>query len=177
LFKLLGGLDGALAQPILITQHMPSTFTSLLAVHISKASNTPCAEARDGEAIRSGRIYLAPGDYHMVAERGKSGSVLRLTQNERENFCRPAVDPMLRSLIPIYGPRLLVIILTGMGSDGCKGAQAVAAAGGSVIAQDEETSVVWGMPGAVATAGVCSAVLPLSEIAPFVRKLVVRSAA
>lgn len=179
LFKLLGGLNGALAQPILITQHMPATFTSLLAGHISKASNTPCAEARDGEAIQPGRIYLAPGDYHMVAERGDSGSgsVLRLTQNERENFCRPAVDPMLRSLIPIYGPRLLVIILTGMGSDGCKGSQAVAAAGGSVIAQDEETSVVWGMPGAVATAGVCSAVLPLSDIAPFVRKLVVRSAA
>ncbi len=177
LFNLLGGLDGSLAQPILITQHMPSTFTSLLAAHISKASNMPCAEARDGELIRPGHIYLAPGDYHMVAERGDRGKVLRLTQNERENFCRPAVDPMLRSLIPLYGSRLLVIILTGMGSDGCKGSQAVAAAGGSVIAQDEETSVVWGMPGAVATAGVCSAVLPLTDIAPYVRKLVVRSAA
>jgi two-component system chemotaxis response regulator CheB len=177
LFSLLSGLDVSLAQPILITQHMPSTFTSLLAVHISKASNMPCAEARDGELIRPGHIYLAPGDYHMVAERSGRGNVLRLTQNERENFCRPAVDPMLRSLIPLYGSQLLVIILTGMGSDGCKGSQAVAAAGGSVIAQDEETSVVWGMPGAVATAGVCSAVLPLSDIAPYVRKLVVRSAA
>jgi two-component system chemotaxis response regulator CheB len=84
---------------------------------------------------------------------------------------------MLRALAEIYGPRLLAIILTGMGSDGCKGAEAVVAAGGTVIAQDEETSVVWGMPGAVATAGLCSAILPLSEIAPYVRKLVVRSAA
>ncbi len=113
----------------------------------------------------------------MTAEKGESGTVLRLNQAERENYCRPAVDPMLRSLVPLYGPRLLVIILTGMGSDGCKGAQAVVAAGGSVVSQDNETSIVWGMPGAVAAAGVCSAVLPLSDIAPYVRKLAVRSAA
>ena len=177
LFKVLSDLGGSVPQPILITQHMPATFTSLLAGHISKASSAPCSEAKDGDSIRPGHIYLAPGDYHMVAERGESGNVLRLTQTERENFCRPAVDAMLRSLVPLYGPRLLVIILTGMGSDGCKGAQAVVTAGGSVIAQDEETSIVWGMPGAVSTAGVCSAVLPLLDIAPHVRKLVMRSAA
>ncbi len=177
LLKVLSTLDGTLPQPILITQHMPATFTSLLAGHISKASNTPCTEGKDGERIQSGHIYLAPGDYHMVAEKAESGNIIRLTQTARENFCRPAVDTMLRSLVPLYGSRLLVIILTGMGSDGCKGSQAVAGAGGSVIAQDEETSVVWGMPGAVAAAGVCSAVLPLSDIAPYVRKLVVRSAA
>ena len=177
LTKLLGDLDGTLRQPILITQHMPSAFTSLLAKHISKASRVPCAEARDGELIQPGRIYLAPGEFHMIAEKGENGNVLRLTEDERENYCRPAVDPMLRSLIPLYGPRLLVIILTGMGTDGCKGAQAVVAAGGSVISQDEESSIVWGMPGAVATAGLCSAVLPLSDIAPYVRELVVRSAA
>jgi two-component system chemotaxis response regulator CheB len=156
---------------------MPSTFTSLLAAHIARASNVPCTEAKDGESIRPGHIYLAPGDYHLIAEKGVIGNVLRLNQNEQENYCRPAIDPMLRSLVPLYGSRLLVIILTGMGSDGCKGAQGVVAAGGSVIAQDEETSIVWGMPGAVAVAGVCSAVLPLSDIAPYVRKLVVRSAA
>ncbi len=177
LFKVLGDLGGSVTQPILITQHMPSTFTSLLATHIARVSNVPCTEATDGEPIRPGHIYLAPGDYHLIAERGSIGNVLRLTQNERENYCRPAVDPMLRSLAPIYGARLLVIILTGMGSDGSKGAQMVVTAGGSVIAQDEETSIVWGMPGAVATAGVCSAVLPLSDIAPYVRELVVRSAA
>ncbi len=177
LFRLLGDLGGEVRQPILITQHMPATFTSLLASHISRASTAPCAEANDDEAILPGRIYLAPGDNHMIAESGDSGNVLRLTKSEPENYCRPAVDPMLRSLAVLYGPRLLVIILTGMGSDGHKGAQAVVAAGGSVIAQDEDSSVVWGMPGAVATAGLCAAVLPLSDIAPYVRKLVVRSAA
>ena len=177
LFSVLGNLGGLVSQPILITQHMPATFTSLLAEHIARTSNIPCSEATDGESILPGHIYLAPGDYHMIAERGAKSNVLRLTQDEQENYCRPAVDPMLRSLASLYGPRLLVVILTGMGSDGCKGAKVVVASGGSVIAQDEETSVVWGMPGAVATAGVCSAVLPISEIAPYLRKLVVRSAA
>ncbi len=177
LFKVLGDLGGSVPQPILITQHMPATFTALLAEHISRTSSIPCTEAKDGESIRPGHIYLAPGDYHMVAENGVNGNKLRLTQNEPENYCRPAVDPMLRSLAPLYGSRLLVIILTGMGTDGCKGAKTVVAGGGSVIAQDEETSIVWGMPGAVATAGVCSAVLPVSDIASYVRKLVVRSAA
>jgi two-component system chemotaxis response regulator CheB len=177
LFNVLRNLGGLVSQPILITQHMPATFTSLLAEHISRTSNIPCREAKDGESIRPGQIFLAPGDYHMVAERGAGANVLRLTKDEQENFCRPAVDPMLRSLAKLYGPRLLVIILTGMGADGCKGAKIVVADGGSVIAQDEETSIVWGMPGAVANAGVCSAVLPISEIAPYVRKLAVRSAA
>ena len=177
LFKLFGDLGEHVHQPILITQHMPATFTSLLAGHISRASSMPCNEAEDGETIVPGRIYLAPGDYHMIAESGDSRKVLRLTKGEPENYCRPSADPMLRSLAALYGPRLLVIMLTGMGSDGHKGAEAVVAAGGSVIAQDEDSSVVWGMPGAVATAGLCSAVLPLSDIAPYVRKLVVRSAA
>jgi two-component system chemotaxis response regulator CheB len=177
LFSVLGNLGGLVSQPILITQHMPATFTSLLAEHIERTSNIPCSEAKDGESIRPGHIYLAPGGYHMVAAKGANNNILRLTQDEQENYCRPAVDPMLRSLASLYGPRLLVVILTGMGSDGCKGAKVVVASGGSVIAQDEETSVVWGMPGAVATAGVCSAVLPISEIAPYLRKLVVRSAA
>ena len=177
LFKLFGDLSGHVPQPILITQHMPATFTSLLAGHISRASSADCTEAKEGEVIVPGHVYLAPGDYHMLAEPTESGNVIRLSKDERENYCRPSVDPMLRSLAAIYGPRLLVLILTGMGSDGCKGGEAVVAAGGSVIAQDEATSVVWGMPGAVASAGVCSAVLALSDIAPFVRKLVVRSAA
>ena len=137
----------------------------------------PCAEAIDGEPIRPGRVYLAPGDCHLIAEKGENGNVLRVTQTERENYCRPAVDPMLRSLTPLYESRLLAIILTGVGVDGCQGSRAVAAAGGTVIVQDEDSSVVWGIPGAAAAAGVCSAVLPLSDIAPYLRKLVVRSAA
>ena len=177
LFNLFGGLSGKVQQPILITQHMPATFTALLAGHIARASLMPCAEAADGDAILPGRIYVAPGDNHMLTEPGPGGNVLRLSKSEPENYCRPSVDPMLRTLAALYGPKLLVIILTGMGADGRKGAEAVVAAGGTVIAQDEESSVVWGMPGAVATAGFCSAVLPLCDIASYVHKLVVRSAA
>ncbi|MFQ5773270.1 MAG: chemotaxis response regulator protein-glutamate methylesterase [Kiloniellaceae bacterium] len=177
LFKVLGDLGRDVTQPILITQHMPATFTALLAEHITRASGIPCHEGKDGESIVPGRIYVAPGDFHMLVERGKTGTAIRLHQGEPENYCRPAVDPLLRSMAPIYRSRLLVLILTGMGADGRNGSQAVTAAGGAVVAQDEATSVVWGMPGAVATAGLCSAVLPLPEIAPYVRKLAVRSAA
>jgi two-component system chemotaxis response regulator CheB len=102
---------------------------------------------------------------------------IRLTKNPPENFCRPSVDPMLRSLSAIYGRRLLVTILTGMGHDGLRGSEVVIQAGGAVIAQDEPTSVVWGMPGAVASAGICSAVLPIGDIAPYIQKVALRSAA
>ena len=156
---------------------MPATFTTLLAEHIGRATGVPTKEAVDGEAVEPGRIYLAPGDYHMVVKRGDGGDKISLNQDAPENFCRPAVDPMLRSMAEIYGAGLLTIILTGMGSDGKKGSTKVVEAGGSVIAQDEATSVVWGMPGAVATSGLCTEVLPLKEIGPRVRKLVMRSAA
>ena len=176
LFDVLGNL-GAITQPVVVTQHMPATFTALLAEHISRVSAMPSKEGEDGEIIKGGNIYLAPGGYHMVFEKQGTNTVIRLNQEAPENFCRPAVDPMLRSLSKIYGSRLLVLILTGMGSDGLRGSQVVTAAGGSVIAQDEQTSVVWGMPGAVATAGLCSAVLPIKEMASKVRQLVLRSAA
>jgi len=177
LLEVLRDMASRVKLPILITQHMPATFTTLLAEHIERATGVPCAEGKDGEVITAGRIYLAPGNYHMIAESQGTSTVIRLNQNPPENFCRPAVDPMLRSLSKIYGSSLLVIILTGMGSDGQKGATEVVEAGGTVIAQDEATSVVWGMPGAVATSGLCSAVLPIQEIGPSVRKLVMRSAA
>lgn len=177
LLEVLRDMAASVKLPILITQHMPATFTTLLAEHIERATGVPCAEGKDGETVNAGRIYLAPGSYHMIVERAGTGSVIRLNQNPPENFCRPAVDPMLRSMAAIYGSSLLTIILTGMGSDGQKGATEVVGAGGTVIAQDEATSVVWGMPGAVATSGLCSAVLPIKEIGPSVRKLVMRSAA
>jgi two-component system chemotaxis response regulator CheB len=177
LLEVLRDMAASVKLPILITQHMPATFTTLLAEHIERATGVPCAEGRDGEAVGAGRIYLAPGNYHMTVERAGVGSVIRLNQEQPENFCRPSVDPMLRSMASIYGSALLTLILTGMGSDGQKGAAEVVAAGGTVIAQDEATSVVWGMPGAVATSGLCSAVLPIKEIGPSVRKLVMRSAA
>lgn len=177
LLEVLRDIAARVKLPIVITQHMPATFTTLLAEHIERATGVPCAEGKDGEVVHAGRIYLAPGNYHMVVERQGASTVIRLNQNPPENFCRPSVDPMLRSLARIYGSSLLTIILTGMGSDGQKGATEVVEAGGTVIAQDEATSVVWGMPGAVATSGLCSAVLPIQEIGPSVRKLVMRSAA
>ena len=170
LFAVLAGLKADIQQPILITQHMPPTFTTILAEHIARTSGRPCAEAKDGEIIKSGHIYVAPGDFHMVVEANKAQRVFRLSQAEPENFCRPAVDPMLRSLAKVFGPGVLTVILTGMGHDGLNGGEAVAKAGGTVIAQDEDSSVVWGMPGAVATAGLCSAVLPITELAPYIMR-------
>lgn len=177
LFKVLGGLGGKADVPILVTQHMPATFTAILAEHIAQASKIPAAEARDGEPVAKGRIYVAPGDIHMTVAVEDGKKVIRLLKTAPENFCRPAVDPMLRSAAAAYGARCMVLILTGMGSDGQKGSSTVVAAGGTVVAQDEATSVVWGMPGAVAKTGLCSAVLPLPEIAPYLRRLAMRSAA
>ena len=173
LFTLLAGLGG-LKQPILITQHMPPTFTTILAEHISKVTGREAAEAKDGEVILPGRIYVAPGDFHMTVEVHNNQKTLRIAKSPPENFCRPAVDPMLRSLVQVYGAKILCVILTGMGADGLRGAQALVASGGTVLAQDEATSVVWGMPGAVAAAGICSAVLPLPALAPAIMRVVQR---
>jgi len=175
LFTVLGAIKpGAIPQPILITQHMPATFTTILGEHISRISGWKAAEAQDGEVIRPNRIYIAPGDFHMVVESRGVEKVLRINKNPPENFCRPAVDPMLRSLSAAYGKRVLAVILTGMGSDGLRGGQTLTAAGGTVIAQDEPSSVVWGMPGAAATGGICSAVLPLAEISGYIQKMATR---
>ena len=176
LFSVLGNLPKGLRQPILITQHMPATFTTILAEHLTRVSGRQCTEAKDGEVIESARIYLAPGDFHMVVEGSAPGKrTLRLLKTPPENFCRPAVDPMLRSLADSYGRRILVAILTGMGYDGQKGAERIVQVGGTVIAQDEASSVVWGMPGAVALAGLCSAVLPIAEIGPYLLRHAARS--
>lgn len=177
LFEFVGNLPGNLRQPILITQHMPPTFTALLADHINKVSALTCKEGIDGEPVVGGRVYLAPGGYHMVVANKGGAPVISLNQEPPESFCRPAADPMFRSMADHYRSALLAVVLTGMGTDGKKGAEQIAAAGGSVIAQDEETSVVWGMPGAVATAGLCSAILPLKEMAGFVARSAMRTAA
>ena len=177
LFEVLSHLKGGVTQPILITQHMPATFTTILAEHITRQCGIVCAEAKEGEVITEGRAYVAPGDNHMLVVNRGGGLTLTLTKDPPENFCRPAVDPMLRSIVRAYGRRVLTVILTGMGQDGMRGCQDVTAAGGVVIGQDEASSVVWGMPGAVATAGLCSAILPLKEIGPYIRKLALRTAA
>jgi len=168
LFTVLALLPANIGVPVLITQHMPSKFTSLLADHISKHSALACAEGRDGEPVLPGRVYLAPGDHHMVVAGTPAAPVIRVNQDPPVNFCRPSVDPMFESLVALYGPGVLGVILTGMGKDGLSGSRAIVEAGGTIIAQDAETSVVWGMPGAVALDGICSAVLPLDDIAPFI---------
>ena len=166
LFTLVQGLGGMLNVPVVLTQHMPATFTPILAEHISKLGGMPCAEAKDGETLSPGRIYLAPGDRHLLIGATRAGFQARLSSDPPENFCRPSVDPMLRSASAACDGRVLVAMLTGMGQDGLAGTRRVIDAGGSAVAQDEATSVVWGMPGAVAQAGLCHAVLPLPRIAP-----------
>jgi two-component system chemotaxis response regulator CheB len=177
LFEVLAHLKGGGTPPILITQHMPATFTTILAEHITRQCGLPCAEAKEGEAIVEGRAYVAPGDYHMLVVSRNGAPALTLSKDPPENFCRPAVDPMLRSIVRAYGRKILAVILTGMGQDGMKGCQDVVNAGGTVVGQDEPSSVVWGMPGAVANAGLCSAILPLKEIGPYIRKFALRTAA
>jgi two-component system chemotaxis response regulator CheB len=169
LLQLIPMLKDGPKQPIFITQHMPPRFTTSLAEHLSRVAGRPTAEAVDGEPVQDGRIYIAPGDWHMTVE-GNSPSKIHLIQTPPVNFCRPSADPMLHSLTTIYGSGLLCVVLTGMGADGLTGATELVAAGGCVIAQDQATSVVWGMPGAVANAGLCSAILPLDGIASYIRK-------
>lgn len=158
-------LTTPLPVPVVVVQHMPSGFTAMLADHLSRLGGPAAAEARDGEPLRPGRIYVAPGDRHLLVEAGPGGMVARLTADPPENFCRPAVDPMLRSAVAACEGRVLSVILTGMGQDGMLGCKAVAAAGGTVLAQDEASSVVWGMPGAVARAGLAEALLPPEQLA------------
>ena len=157
--------------PVLITQHMPPTFTTILAEHLARSSRRPAHEAIDGEPVKPGRIYLAPGGKHMCVARNGAGAAIALDEGPAVNFCKPAVDPLFTSAIDIWRGGILAVILTGMGSDGMRGGKEIVAAGGSLIAQDEATSVVWGMPGAAAHAGICAAVLPLKEIAPKVKRL------
>jgi two-component system, chemotaxis family, protein-glutamate methylesterase/glutaminase len=152
--------------PVLITQHMPPTFTTILAEHLARASRRPAREAVDGEIVKAGHIYLAPGGRHMRVTRHGNEAAIVLDDGPPVNFCKPAVDTLFLSAIDVWQGAILAVVLTGMGSDGMRGGKDIVAAGGSVIAQDEASSVVWGMPGAVANAGVCAAVLPLGQIAP-----------
>ena len=175
LFKVIKDMGNGLSQPIVITQHMPPSFTTILAEHISRQCGVVCTEAHEGDVLKAGQYYVAPGDFHMLIEtKGTQGPTVHLTKDPQENFCRPSVDPMLRSLVRVYGKSVFVVILTGMGQDGMKGSEVVTQAGGAVIAQDEASSVVWGMPGAVAMAGLCSSILPVGEIGGLVRQIAVR---
>jgi two-component system, chemotaxis family, protein-glutamate methylesterase/glutaminase len=157
--------------PMLITQHMPPTFTTVLAEHLARVCGRRVREAEQDEPVIAGNIYIAPGGRHMRVATSHNGAAVVLGDDPPINFCRPSVDPLLSSAAQVWGAGSLALILTGMGSDGTCGAADIAAAGGSIIAQDEATSVVWGMPRSVAQAGLCSAVLPLPEIAPELSRL------
>lgn len=165
LFTVVQGLGRGVNVPVVMTQHMPATFTPILADHLNRLGLMPCTEARDGETLGGGRIYLAPGDRHLLVEGGRGGLRARVSADAPENFCRPSVDPMLRSAAVACDGRVLVAMLTGMGHDGLAGTKKVVEAGGAAVGQDEASSVVWGMPGAIAQAGLCHAVLPLPQIA------------
>lgn len=163
--EVLTRLANRVRQPIVITQHMPAAFTPVLANFLGRQTTIPTVQATHGMPLEPGRIHLAPGGKHLVLARENGSIVCHLDDGPPENFCKPAVDPMLRSVAEIYGARALAVILTGMGQDGLLGCRELTRAGGAVVAQDEGTSVVWGMPGAVAQAGLCQAVLPLNRIA------------
>ena len=166
--KLPAAIDRA---PLLITQHMPPTFTTVLAEHLSRIGGRGAHEAEDGQPVLAGGIYVAPGGKHMRVARDRDGIRIVIGNDAPINFCRPSVDPLFSSAAQVWGASALAVVLTGMGSDGTKGAGDIVAAGGSVIAQDEASSVVWGMPRSVAHGGLCSAVLGLDEIAPKIIRL------
>ena len=172
LLKFLSGIKGDLLVPVVITQHMPAAFTKILAGHLSKATGLICVEAEDGMLLKAGQVYVAPGDHHMTVSKENDKFFVCLNQEAPENFCRPAVDPMFSSLADVYGPEVLGVVLTGMGHDGLEGSKLIVKGGGTIIAQNEETSVVWGMPGAVSNAGICNAVLPLDQLGSKVQHLI-----
>ena len=176
---LLPALPANFPLPVLIVQHMPQLFTKLLAERLNSRCPLRVAEAAPGDQVRPGTVYIARGDWHMeVAATSASSTsipVLRLTQEPPENHCRPAVDVLFRTAVSVYGARVLGVILTGMGYDGLIGSRLIREHGGTVLAQDQATSAVWGMPGAVAQAGLAHRILPLNAIAPEILRLAGRS--
>jgi two-component system, chemotaxis family, protein-glutamate methylesterase/glutaminase len=169
--EVISAIGGKVQVPILIAQHMPATFTSILAEHLSKLSSSPAVEAKDGMPIKPGHIYVAPGDFHMTVKKPHGAIVIGLDKNPPVNFCRPAVDPLFMSAAEIWGPKLLGVILTGMGHDGRDGCANLVAKGARTLVQDEASSVVWGMPGAVYNAGHAQFVKPLADIGPSILAL------
>ncbi|MCC7126239.1 MAG: chemotaxis protein CheB, partial [Acidobacteria bacterium] len=165
LASLLPALPADLPVPVVIVQHMPPLFTKLLADRLHQQCPFPVHEATNGQIVEAGHVYLAPGDFHMETVRRGADIVIRLSQAPPENSCRPAVDVLFRSVVDVYGGHVLGVILTGMGQDGLVGSRHIVEAGGRVLAQDEASSVVWGMPGFVVHAGLASAVVPLAGMA------------
>ncbi|NRA87770.1 MAG: chemotaxis response regulator protein-glutamate methylesterase [Rhizobiales bacterium] len=158
--------------PVFITQHMPASFTKILAEHIKKVTGRECKEGEDGENVQNGVIYIAPGGKHMSLTGSGFAIKIKLDNGPQINYCKPSVDPLFETASQIYKKAILSVILTGMGNDGTGGAEKIIEQGGTVIVQDEETSVVWGMPGAAVQKGVVSEILPLNKIGARVSSLV-----
>jgi two-component system chemotaxis response regulator CheB len=175
---LLPALPASFPLPVLVVQHMPELFTRLFAERLNGRCPLQVREAAEGDPVRPGTITIARGNWHLevlAAARIGSPATLHLTQGPPENHCRPAVDVLFRSVAAVYGAGTLAVVLTGMGSDGLIGCRVVRQLGGSVLAQDQATSAVWGMPGAVAQAGLAHRVLPLNAIAPEILRLIGRT--
>jgi two-component system, chemotaxis family, protein-glutamate methylesterase/glutaminase len=177
LSELIPQLPADLPVPIVIVQHMPALFTRLLAERLNAIAPLEVREGKEGEKLQRGQVWIAPGDHHMTVARKGTDFLLGLNREPQENSCRPAVDVLFRSVAQTYGANVLAVVLTGMGSDGTIGAAAIREAGGEVIVQDEESSVVWGMPGKVVAASLADRIFPLSGIAPeVVRRVSMRRA-
>jgi two-component system, chemotaxis family, protein-glutamate methylesterase/glutaminase len=154
--------------PILIVQHMPPAFTRFLAQRLTSLCQLPVAEAEDGALLQRGKISVAPGGYHLVVEGREPLTKMRITQGAPENSCRPSVDVLFRSVAQVFSSRALAVVLTGMGQDGLRGCEALAGGGAEIVAQDEASSVVWGMPGFVARGGLADVVPPISQVGPHI---------
>jgi len=175
---LLPSLPGNFPLPVLIVQHMPELFTRLFAERLDTRCKLRVREGAEGDPVRAGTILIARGNWHMevlAAAYGAAAPTVHLTQGPLENHCRPAVDVLFRSVAAAYGSGVLAVVLTGMGSDGLAGGRIVRDQGGTVLAQDQASSTVWGMPGAVTQAGLAHKVLPLSDLAPEILRLVSRT--
>lgn len=176
---LLPALPADFPLPVLVVQHMPEVFTRLFAERLSRHCALQVCEATDGEPVRPRTVYIARGNWHMEAlasARGGGSSTIHLNQEPQENHCRPAADRLFRSVAKTYGSGALAVVLTGMGSDGLSGCRAIREHAGTVLAQDQATSTVWGMPGAVAQAGLAHKILPLTALAPEIVRIAGRSA-
>lgn len=175
LCKVLPGIPGDFPVPVVMVQHMPAIFTKLLAERLASKTMMPVKEAQGGEKVEPGTIWLAQGGKHLVIDSSRDGMFLRINESAPRNFCRPSVDVLFESALKITGAHTLAVMLTGMGSDGLESCEQIRKQGGQIIVQDQPTSIVWGMPGAVARAGLADAIKPLTEVAPEVVQRVMKS--
>jgi two-component system chemotaxis response regulator CheB len=169
LTTIVSGLPADVAVPIVVVQHMPVLFTRLFSERLDRSCPLPVQEAVDGQLVEAGHVIVAPGDKHMTLVRQGTDVRVKLTMEAPENYCRPAVDVLFRSVAAVYGAGVMACVLTGMGHDGVNGAERIKAAGGRIVVQDERSSVVWGMPGAIVAAGLASDMVPLDRMAETLR--------